>query len=266
MKTQITYSYAVQNVAKPAAQPSPKKAIRLMFATFLILLLTAATPLFAQNAFLDLLYDGCNSATGSLGFIAGGATSGEVFRIDAHAQRETDLYSATFGLEFTDECFSLLFNGGIYWNATENFRLGAVLTYNPLFMFKAMAEQNIVPAANFRIFLTPNSKLDIELGMLYKTDKFFSLPSGNNRTHNLNIAFSLYYTYMLDKLSIYAGLTSHTMYSYRLFLQPRWVLGAEYTINDHLSASINAAVQYGDMFLSAYIDSFSMDASCKYRF
>ena len=180
MKPRKTRGCAAQNVAKPAAQPSPKKAIRLMFATFLTLLLTAATPLFAQNAFLDFLYDGCNSATGSLGFIAGGATSGEVFRADVHAQRETDLYSAAFGFEFTDECFSLLLNGGIYWNATENLRLGAVLTYNPLFMFSAMAEQNIVPAATFAINLNDNSKLDIELGMLYKTDRFFELPSGNN--------------------------------------------------------------------------------------
>ena len=240
-----------------------KKAFSCILLT---VLLAATAPLFAQNPFLDFLFDGYNSATGSLGFIAGGATSGEVFRIDAHAQRETDLYSAVVGLEFTDECLSFLFNGGIYWNATETFRLGATLVYNPLFMFKSMAEQNIVPAADFRIFVTENSRLDIELGMLYKTDRFFSLPSGSNRIHNLNIAFSLYYTYMLDKLSIYAGLTSHKMYSYRLFLQPRWVLGAEYTINDHLSASVNAAVQYGDVFLSAYIDSFSMDASCTYRF
>jgi hypothetical protein len=260
---QKAHGCAVQNATKPAAQTPAKK---LFFCVAIAVLLTATTPLFAQNPFLDFLTDGYNSATGSLGFIAGGATSGEVFRADVHAQRETDLYSASFGFEFTDECFSLLLNGGIYWNATENLRLGAVFTYNPLFMFSAMAEQNIVPAATFAINLNDNSKLDIELGMLYKTDRFFELPSGNNRTHNLSMAFSIYYTFMFNNFSVFAGLTSHTLYSYLLFLQPRWVLGAEYTINDHLSASINAAVQYGDVMLSAYIDSFSMDISCKYRF
>ena len=240
--------------------------MKKIFCFVVAVLLTVTAPLFAQNPFLDFLFDGYNSATGSLGFIAGGATSGEVFRADVHAQRETDLYSAAFGFEFTDECFSLLLNGGIYWNATENLRLGATLVYNPLFMFSAMAEQNIVPAADLRIFLAPSSKLDIELGMLYKTDRFFELPDGTNRTHNLSMVFSIYYTYMFSNFSVFAGLTSHTMYSYLLFLQPRWVLGAEYTINDHLSASLNAAVQYGDVFLSAYIDSFSMDASCKYKF
>lgn len=249
-----------------AVQHPAKKAIRIAIATFLTMLLTAVAPLFAQNPFLDFLTDGYNSATGSLGFIAGGATSGEVFRIDAHAQRETDLYSAAFGLEFTDECFSLLLNGDIYWNATPDFRLGATLTYNPLFMYKAMAEQNIVPAVNCRLYLTENSKFDIELGMLYKTDRFFALPKGSNRTHNFSMVFSIYYTYIFGDLSIFGGLTSHTLYSYRLFLQPRWVLGAEYTINEHLSAALNAAVQYGDVFLSAYIDFISMGVSCKYRF
>ena len=243
-----------------------KKAIRLMFATFMTVLLTATTPLFAQNPFLDFLFDGYNSATGSLGFIAGGATSGEVFRIDAHAQRKTDLYSATLGMEFTNECFSLLLGGGIYWNANDFFTLGGTLTYNPVFMFNVMADQNIVPSALIQINFTPNSKLELELGFLYKTDRYFALPSPQSRVHNLSMAFSIFYTYMFDKLSLFAGLSSHTLYSYRLFLQPRWVLGAEYTINDHLSASLNAAVQYGDVFLSAYIDSFSMDASCKYKF
>ena len=133
-------------------------------------------------------------------------------------------------------------------------------------MFKIMAEQNIVPGVAFAIKTTQNSKLDIELGLLYKTDRFFALPSEYNRTHNLSMSFSIYYTYMFSNLSIFAGLTSHTMYSYRLFLHPGLILGAEYTINDHLSASINAAVQYSDVLLSAYIDSFSMDLSCTYKF
>ena len=239
---------------------------KAFFCIVLTVLLTASASLFAQNPFLDFLFDGYNEAEASLGFIAGGATSGEVFRTDIHAQRETDLYSAAFGFEFTDECFSLLLNGGIYWNATDTFRLGATLVYNPLFMFSSMAEQNIVPAADLRIFLTENSKLDIELGILYKTDRYFELPSPQSRIHNLSMSFSAFYTYMFGRLSFFGGLTSHTMYSYRLFLQPRWVLGTEYTINDHLSASINAAVQYGDVMLSAYIDSFSMDISCKYKF
>ena len=102
--------------------------------------------------------------------------------------------------------------------------------------------------------------------MLYKTDKFSSLQEDQNRIHNLSTSFSLYYTHMFDRLSLFAGLSSHTLYSYRLFLQPRWIIGTEYTINDNFSASINAAVQYGDVMLSAYIDSFSMDISCKYKF
>ena len=232
-------------------------------------LLSANVSLFAQNAFLNFLtglVDGNNTAEASLGFIAGGAASGEVFRTDVHAQRETDLYSAAFGFEFTDECFSLLLNGGIYWNATKKFRFGGTLVYNPLFMYGIMAEQNIVPAADFRIFLTENSKLKIELGLLYKTDRFFKLPNSQSRIHNLSMSFSIFYTYMFSRLSLTGGMTSHTLYSYRLFLQPRWVLGAEYAITEKLSATVNAAVQYGDVFLSAYIDSFSMDISCKYKF
>ena len=241
-----------------------KKARTALFCLVFSTFFTAT--IHAQNLFLDFLNDGYNSAGATLGFITGGATSGEVFRTDISAQRETDLYSATVGVEFTDECFSMLLSGGIYWDATENLKLGATFSFNQLFMYSVMSEQNIVPGTAFRIFLTPNSKLDIEFGILFKSDRFFSLDSGKNRTHNTSLSFSLYYTYMFDNLSLFGGLTSHTMYSYRLFLQPRWVLGAEYTINDHLSAAVDAAVQYGDVFFSAYIDSFSLDISCKYRF
>ena len=214
----------------------------------------------------SFLTDGNNEVQATIGFITGKPASGEVFRTDIYAQRATSLYSAALGMEFTDECFSLLLNGGIYWDATETFTLGATLVFNQLFLFNTMDEQNIVPSALCRIHFTENSKLEIELGMLHKIDRFTSLPSDQNRIYNLSTSFSLYYTYMFDRLSILAGLSSHTPYSYRLFMQPRWILGAEYTINDNFSASINADVQYGDVLLSAYIDSFSMDISCKYRF
>jgi len=241
-----------------------KKAQKALFCLVFSAFFTAT--IHAQTLFLDFLNDGYNSAGATLGFITGDPTSGEVFRTDIHAQRETDFYNASVGVEFTDECFSLLLNGGIYWDATENLKLGATFAFDQVYMYSVMSEQNFVPGTAFRIFLTPNSKLDIEIGILFKSNRFFSLDSGKNRINNTSLAFSFYYTYLFDNLSIFGGLTSHTMYSYRLFLQPRWVLGAEYTINDHLSAAVNAALQYGDVFLSAYIDSFSLDISCKYRF
>lgn len=235
--------------------------------TFLCLafLMTFAIKSFALEL-PSFLTDGNNEATASLGFLAGNPTSGEVFRADIHAKRSTSLYSAAVGIEFTDECLSMLLSGGIYVDLTPSFRLGATLVYNPLFMFSIMAEQNIVPGAWCCIDFTQSSKLEIELGMLYKTDHFFSLPSQYDRTHNLSMAFSIFYKHLFNNLSIYGGLSSHTLYSYRLFLQPRWVLGAEYTINNHFSAAVKAAVQYGDVFLSAFIDSFSMDISCTYTF
>ncbi|MCR4939733.1 MAG: hypothetical protein K5930_06450 [Treponemataceae bacterium] len=214
----------------------------------------------------SFLTDGNNEASASLGFLVGSPTSGEVFRGDFRVSRNTFLYDANIGLEFTDECLAFLINGGIYFDLTESLRLGGRLTYNPLFMFGKMAEQNIVPAAFCKIEFPYYSKLEIELGLLYKTDHFFSLPSQYNRTHNLSLAFSVYYTQLFDRFSLYGGLTSHTLYTYRLFLQPRWVLGGEFTINDNLSAGLTTAVQYGDVFLSAYIDSFSVDISCKYKF
>ena len=78
------------------------KPRKLLFFLAFAVLLTMTTHLYAQNSFLEFLTDGHNSATGSLGFIAGGAVSGEVFRADIHTQRKTDLYDATFGFEFTD--------------------------------------------------------------------------------------------------------------------------------------------------------------------
>ena len=214
----------------------------------------------------EFLTDGNNEVTASMGFIAGGSTSGEVFRTDIHASRNTSLYSATAGFEFTDECFALLMKGGIYYDVSDTFRIGATFVYNPLFMYKIMAEQNLVPGAWCSVSFSESSKLEIELGFHYKTERFYALPSNHNRVNNTTIVFSLYYKHLFDKLNLYGGLTSHTLYSYRLFLQPRWVLGAEYNINEHFSAGVNTALQYGDVFLSAYVDSFSMDISCTYKF
>ena len=132
-----------------------KKALLLF-----IIVATLTGQLYALNL-PSFLTDGNNEVTASLGFISGDAASGEVFRTDIHAKRETSLYSVGFGLEFTDECFSLLLNTGIYWDATESLRLGATLTYNQLFMFNVMDEQNLVPGAFCRINFADNSKLEI---------------------------------------------------------------------------------------------------------
>ncbi len=238
-----------------------KKSV-LVVAIFLLFL---CNQLSALTSFLPL-YSGNNTTEVSLGFITPGSSAGENIRSDIRFERNTDFYGLVVGMESTDKCLAFLLNGGLYWNANKHISLGVNLVYNPLFMFDMMAEQNIVPSASFIINFSDKSKFEISAGFLYKTSKYFSLPNEQSRIHNYSISFSMYYKHIINRLSLFAGLSSHSMYSYRLFMQPLWFLGAEYAINDRLSIAVDAAAQYGDLLLSAYLDSLSMDISCKYKF
>ena len=238
-----------------------KKSI-LVVAVFLLFL---CNRLNAHSSLLHLS-DGNNTTEVSLGFITPGSSSGENLRADIRLERNTGFYNVAVGMESSDKCLSFLVNGGVCWNATKHIGLGVNLVYNPLFMFDLMVEQNIVPSATFIVNFTEKSKFEIAVGFLYKTSRFFSLPDEHSRIHNFSMSFSIYYKHIINKLSLFAGLSSHSMYSYRLFMQPLWFLGAEYAINDRLSVSVDVAVQYGDLLLSAYLDSISTDISCKYKF
>lgn len=238
-----------------------KKSV-LFFVIFLILMCNRLSALKS----LVNLSDGNNMTEVSVGVITHGSSSGENVRSDIHLERNTDYYRVAVGMESTDKCLSFLLNGGLYWNATKHVGLGVNLVYNPIFMFDLMAEQNVVPSASFIVNFTEKSKFEIIIGFLYKKSKFFSLPAEHSRIHNFSMSFSMYYKHIMNKTSMFAGVSSHSLYSYRLFMQPLWFLGAEYAINDRLSVAVDVAVQYGDILLSAYLDSISTDISCKYKF
>ena len=165
------------------------------------------------NALTSLLplYDGNNTTEVSLGFITPGSSAGENLRSDIRFERNTDFYDLVVGMESTDKCLAFLLNGGLYWNANKHISLGVNLVYNPLFMFDLMAEQNIVPSASFIINVSDKSKFEISVGFLYKTSKFFSLPNEQSRIHNYSMSFSMYYKHIINRLSLFAGLSSHSM-------------------------------------------------------
>lgn len=214
----------------------------------------------------EMMTDGNNTGTASLGIYMGKPVSGEAFRLNAAVHRDTPLYKADLGMEVSDECLSFLLKGSIYWQPLTSFKAGAVLTSNSLFMYGVMGEQNL--AAGIDLYFTPIMNLTLNLGMggLFKFIHIYGFSDGNGHIYRISGTLDFSARYTISRFTVTAGVSSHTDYSYNLLFYPAWTLAVEYEINSRLSAGLASTVQYADLFLSGYIDTVTLDLSCSYSF